>query len=214
MLMIIDIDAELQTSDRDRILLQITVERDTGADSSLHPSLSSTYEPIFSPLMQAELERIGQKQEKPPGTGIDLSRYEASALELPARTSPHSDEREPNLLPEWRQTLRRAYGLDTFLNGRLTNLSLLETYGKNAWLIGNSQLEDELESLERELTEAKIAAELVEEERRRKQDDAKGEMEGLDESWRIGVRGLVEVALATEGLRKEILQRRRAGAAG
>lgn len=89
------------------------------------------------------------------GTGIDLARYEASALEAPERTSPHSDERDPELLVQWRQTLQRAYGLNTYLGGRLTNLSLLETYGKNAWLIGNSQLEDILKSLEADLAAAK-----------------------------------------------------------
>ena len=54
----------------------------------------------------------------------------------------------------------------------------------------------------------------VEEERRMKQDGVRGEMQGLEESWRRGVRGLVEVELATEGLRQDILAKRRAGAVG
>jgi pre-mRNA-splicing factor SPF27 len=94
------------------------------------------------------------------------------------------------------------------------NLSLLEIYGKNAWLIGNSQLEDILSGLEAELAETKHKAEEVDEQRRKKQDIVKGEMAGLEESWKSGVRGIVEVELATEGLRQEILARRRAGAVG
>jgi pre-mRNA-splicing factor SPF27 len=165
-------------------------------------------------LLEAEFERIAQEVERPAGTGVDVSRYEASALEAPERTSPHSDERDPELLAQWRQTLQRAYGLKTYLDGRSMNLSLLEIYGKNAWLIGNSQLEDILRGLEAELAETKHKAEEVDEQRRKKQDIVKGEMAGLEESWKSGVRGIVEVELATEGLRQEILARRRAGAVG
>jgi pre-mRNA-splicing factor SPF27 len=75
-------------------------------------------------------------------------------------------------------------------------------------------LEDILKSLEKELVEMKRQAEDLEEQRRRKQEGAKGEMEGLEQSWKTGVRGIVEVELATESLRQEILARRRAGAVG
>jgi pre-mRNA-splicing factor SPF27 len=213
-LTIADIDTELQPQDRSAIIAQIRAELPSEASTTLHPSIPDAYEPKFGPLIEAELARIEQKREKPVGTGIDVERYEASALEAPERTSPHSDEHDPELLAQWRQTLQRAYGLKTYLDGRLTNLSLLETYGKNAWLIGNSQLEDILRGLERELAEMKRQAEEVEEQRRRKQGGARGEIEGLEESWKRSVRGIVEVELATENLRQEILARRRAGAVG
>jgi pre-mRNA-splicing factor SPF27 len=91
---------------------------------------------------------------------------------------------------------------------------LLETYGKNAWLIGNSQLEEELKVLQREVEGVKGQLEVVDEERRRKMEGVKAEMEGLEDGWRRGVRGIVEVELATEGLRREVLERKRAGAGG
>ena len=49
----------------------------------------------------------------------------------------------------------------SYLSGRLTNLSLLEEFGKNAWLISNSQLEDILRDLEKELLEQKEAVENI-----------------------------------------------------
>ena len=120
----------------------IQAELESEDSSTLHPSITAAREPRFSELVQGEHERILAGQ--PKQGGIDLSRYEASALEAPSNTSPHSDEKSPELLAKWRETLQRAYGLNTYLNGRVTNLSLLETYGKTAWLIGNSQLEDDM----------------------------------------------------------------------
>lgn len=158
-----------------------------------------------------ELDRVATKGKL---EGIDVSRYEASALEAPSNTSPHSDERNPQLLEQWRTTLQRAYGLKTYLDGRYTNLSLLETYGKNAWLISNAGLEEELKALQKEVEEMKNQSEIVEEQRRARQANVKAEMEGLEDSWKKGVRGIVEVELASEQVRAEILTKRRAGAVG
>jgi pre-mRNA-splicing factor SPF27 len=71
-----------------------------------------------------------------------------------------------------------------------------------------------LKSLQREVEVVKGQVEIVEEQRRGKLEGVKAEMEGLEESWRRGVRGIVEVELATEGLRREVLERKRAGAGG
>jgi len=110
--------------------------------------------------------------------------------------------------------MQRAYASSTYLSSRLTNLSLLETYGKNAWLIGNSQLEQMLKDLEGDLAGAKRATEGVEEERRFRQEGVRAEMETLEQSWKKSIRSIVEVEIAIEGLRQEILERRRAGVGG
>lgn len=206
-----DIDTEVTPTQRTSILAQIAAARSPDASTTLHPSIPSSSPPSFSPLIEAELERVAQKA---PLNGIDLTPYESSALEAPTNTSPHSDEKDPELLAQWRTTLQRAYGLNTYLQGRYTNLSLLETYGKNAWLISNAQLEEELKSLTRELEVLKNEAENVEEGRRRRQEGVRAEMEGLDASWKNGVEKIVEVELAVEGLRREVLERKRAGAGG
>ncbi|KAF2418963.1 BCAS2 family protein [Tothia fuscella] len=206
------IDGEIDSTTRESIISLIHAERPKDWETTLHPNIPETQEPKFTPLLQSELERRSQGQ--PFTGGVDKSRYEGEALGPPSRTTPHSDTSNPELLTQWRTVLQRAYSTSTYLTGRNTNLSLLETYGKNAWLIGNSQLENILKGLEVDLVEAKRRLEGVEEERRARMEGVKAEMEGLDGSWRGGLRGIVEVEVATEGLRREILERRRAGVGG
>ena len=130
--------------------------------------------------------------------GIDLSRYEA-----PERPSDNS------ATEDWRSSLRKAYTSSSYLSGRVAHLSLLDELGKNAWLIGNSQLEDMLKDLEKELAELKAATENVNKARKAEQEGSKGQFEGLEETWKRGVGKIIEVHLATEGLRRTILDRRR-----
>ena len=92
---------------------------------------------------------------------------------------------------------------------RHENLALLEENGKNAWLIGNTQLEDILRGIEKELTETKETAEAVNKERKIAQEASKGELVGLEESWKRVVGAILDVELAGEGLRMQILEQRR-----
>lgn len=115
-------------------------------------------------------------------------------------------------MEKWRAALRKAYTSSSYLSGRLANLALLEELGKNAWLISNSQLEDILRDLEKEFTEMKAAVENVNKERKAAQSGARGEINGLEETWKRGVGKIIEVQVAAEGLRREILERRRAHA--
>ena len=105
--------------------------------------------------------------------------------------------------------MRLAYTSSNYLSGRNTNLALLETYGKNAWLVANWHQEAILKGLESELADVKATSEAVAEENRRRQDAAAAELNVLEESWKKGVRGVVEVQVATEGLRQEVLDKRR-----
>lgn len=86
---------------------------------------------------------------------------------------------------------------------------MLEENGKNAWLIGNSQLEDILRGLEKELAETKEAVENVNKERKIAQEAGMGELVGLEETWKRGVGAILDVELAAEGLRLKILEQRR-----
>ncbi|XDG04403.1 hypothetical protein ABKA04_004018 [Annulohypoxylon sp. FPYF3050] len=172
------------------------------AEASTTPSPQSTLpplrEPKFSPLITDELSRIASKT---PLAAIDLSRYEAP--------SPPSS---PTLSPTTLQTtLSRAYTAQTYLLGRQAHLQLLETYGKNAWLIGNWQLEAEVQALERELAETKKEIDVVNIQRRRAQDEVGGELKGLDETWKKGVSKVLETEIATEGLRQQVLEKQRGG---
>jgi pre-mRNA-splicing factor SPF27 len=191
-----DIDIDVSEKERARIGRILAAELPSDAHSILHPSMPA--EPEFNPppLMRQELER--KAAGLPAAGGIDLSRYEAP--EGPA------DEKD---VAAWRTTLQRAYASNTYLSGRVSNLSLLEELGKNAWLIGNSQLEDILRQLEKELEELKTATVNVNKSRKAAQEGSRGEMAGLEESWRHGIGRVLEVEVAAEEIRQQILHKRR-----
>ena len=163
--------------------------------TTLHPSLPVQKESHFSDLIEAEHARITAGQ--PKEGGIDLSRYEA--LDAP----------EKGDLAAWKATLQQAYASTEYLRGREINLGLLETYGKNAWLIGNDQLEDILKYLEKDVETMKLEQEAVEGQRKAMQENVAGEMQNLEEGWKTGVGRMIEAQAAAERLRQEILERKR-----
>ncbi len=146
-------------------------------------------------MIRQELER---KAAGPITGGIDLSRYEEP--EGP------SDDNNPEA---WKRPLATAYTSSVYLSGRISNLSLLEELGKNAWLIGNSQLETILRQLEKELEGLKAATENVNKSRKAAQEGSRGEIMGLEESWKRGIGRILEADLAVEELRRRILDERR-----
>jgi pre-mRNA-splicing factor SPF27 len=79
--------------------------------------------------------------------------------------------------------------------------------------VANSQLEDVLRGLEREVVHAGQEVERVNHERKTAQEGVRGEMEGLEEAWRGGVGRAVEAQVAAEGLRAEAGRARRGGKA-
>ncbi|CCX07002.1 Similar to Pre-mRNA-splicing factor SPF27; acc. no. Q6PBE2 [Pyronema omphalodes CBS 100304] len=145
--------------------------------------LPEAHTPSFSPAISTELDRISRGE--PFTGGIDLSRYN------PSTTSPDL------------AALQSAYTSFQHVSSRLTNLSLLSEFGKNAWLIHNSQLEGLLKSLEEELMALKTNVEVTNKERKGAQLDVKDQMERLDERWKKAVGRVLEVELATEQLRRE-----------
>lgn len=143
-------------------------------------------------------------------SAIDLARYED--LDAPPNTSPTSDEDRPEVLAQWDSALRKAYTSSEYVNARLTELGLLEKFGKNAWLIGNSQQEDILKGIEADLADVRKQHEEVEAMRRQQQESVHGEIKTLEETWKQGVGRVLEAEVAAEGLKQQILEKRRAGA--
>lgn len=121
---------------------------------------------------------------------------------MPSSTSAPSD---------WHSALRAAYTSREYLAQRSANLALLKQYGKDAWLIGNEQLEAELRAVERELAAVKEEVERVEEERRALQGGVRGEIQGLEEAWRDSVGRAIRTEVDAERLRGEILAKRSGG---
>lgn len=173
------------------------IRADISKQNVLHPSIPPLRDFDTSPAVQAELESLGAGQ--PAKQGIDLSRYDA--MDAPQKGD----------IEGWRATLAQAYASAEYLRGRELNLGLLETFGKNAWLISNSQLEDILRDLERDVKAAKDELSNVEEERRTMQSSVAGEMQSLQDTWRQGVGRMIEVQVAGERVRQEILARHRQG---
>jgi pre-mRNA-splicing factor SPF27 len=173
-------------------------------DDPDHALLTPLYEPVFSPAIKAELERIAAKR---PLKALELSRYEAQD------SPPLSNQADPRAeQSELRTALSRAYTSATFLQARRAELALLDSFGKNAWLVGNWQLEAEVKALEAELAETKREVDLLAVKRREAQEAVAGEIGTLEETWRKGVAKVLETEVAAEGLRREILDRRRAAA--
>lgn len=180
--------------------------------SQPHPSLIpaiSSYTPQFAASVEKEHERL-QLDPSSKLAAIDLKRYED--LEAPPNTTPTSDEDRPELLERWNAALKKAHTSSEYVQGRLIQLGLLEKFGKNSWLVGNSQLEHVLKALEAELADVRKEQENTEVTRRGQQESVGGELTTLEETWKTGVGRVLETEVAAEGLKQQILERRRAGA--
>ena len=197
------IDTEPTASERAAAQNLIDLESNMATPDAAHLSVPPLAPQNFTPAMELEFKRLASKQ---PLSAIQLSRYEAVE---PPRTSPHSDEKDPQSLEQWKEALKRAYISQSYLTQRQTNLALLEKYGKNGWLVGNSQLEDVLRALEMELAERKTEIDGVVVERKGAQENVGGEVKGLEETWKRGVGRILETEVAAERVRREILERRR-----
>lgn len=178
------------------------IEAELAADhaTTLHPNLPPARATQFSALVEQEHARLAAGAPKTPG--LDLSRYEL--LDPPEGGAAAADP-----AAAWQPVLQQAYASAQYLKARETNLGLLEAYGKNAWLISNSRVEDELRGLEKEVEAARLEGEQVAQARRALEQAAAGEMEGLEQSWRVGVGRMIETQAAAEGLRQQILERKR-----
>ena len=201
---LVDADSDISSADRVRIALEIELELAPECHSKPHPSLPRLPEPKFPLLIANELERLASGD--PARKGIDTGRYEA--LEPPS-TDPTSDENRPETVSAWREVLRRAYTSSSYLQSRLSNLALLEEFGKNAWLVANAQSEDVLRGIEKELMETKASADRVNQARKIEQLAAKGELDTLNQSWTDGIGRIIETEVAAERIRLEVLRRRR-----
>lgn len=204
---LIHLDPEPTPTEREAIERLIQAEITPGSSGTLHPSIRARLESAYDSsqhAMKASLQNFAETgQARKSDEGIDSTRYE----EVAAPT----DRNDP---AAWRDSIQAAYKLQSYLDGRTQNLEALDEYGKNAWLMGNFELENELRSLEKELKGAQKRVQEIDEERRVKQEGCAGEMEALGETWRGSLGRAIEAEVETEKLRKKILEVRRAKAGG
>ncbi|KAG7288653.1 hypothetical protein NEMBOFW57_005007 [Staphylotrichum longicolle] len=192
------IDPDPTPTDRAAAEALIAAERALVPDDPHHallpPPPSETTHPFLTPLLAAELDRLAASPDPSKSKlagALDLSRYEAP--DPPANPTPETLQ----------STLARAYTAQSYIASRRAHLALLDSYGKNAWLVGNYQLEGELRALERELAEARREIDLVTLRRKEAQGQAGPEMRSLEDAWRSGVGRVLEAEAAAEGLRRE-----------
>jgi pre-mRNA-splicing factor SPF27 len=156
-----------------------------------HPGLPEEQNVTFSDGIAKELSRHAAGQ--PLEGGIDRSRYQEP-------DEPSADDDAET----WRKSLRSAYISGAYLEGRHINLALLEEFGKNAWLLGNSQLDGILKDLDRELAQLKEEVDSVNRDRKLAQEGSKGEILALEDTWKKGIGRVIEVQLATDQLRQQV----------
>lgn len=145
----------------------------------------------MTPVLQQEIDRVASG--KPFTNGIDLTRYQSS--------DEISAESDVGLV---KSALSTAYANIAYLQGRQTNIALLEEYGKNAWLISNSHLDDIQKRLDAELASTKEQSENINRIRKGTQEDSKGELMSLDDTWKEAIGKIVETQLATDALKQEL----------
>lgn len=204
------------TSDEARANALVLIAADiqsAGIDmSQTHPSIIpaiAAYTPHYSTAIEQEHARL-QADPTSKLSAIDLKRYEE--LEAPPNTDSTSDEDRPELLARWNDALQRAHTSSGYVQSRLTELGLLEKFGKNQWLVGNAQSEDILKALEAELAAITKEKADVHQARQTQQESVGGELRILEETWSNGVGQVLKTQVAAEGLKQQILERRRAGA--
>ncbi|KAF3918806.1 hypothetical protein AA313_de0208550 [Arthrobotrys entomopaga] len=204
------IDRPLTPTVTAQINALIQAELDPSHSTTPHPSLPLLPSPVFSDLIEPELERLSQGQ--PFTGGVDPSRYEPqSKPSTDPSSSSSSSSSSSEEQDQWRNALQQAYTTQTHLSNRVTNLTLLSSFGQNSWLIGNSQMEGVLGQLERELVALKEETDVTNRERKRKQVEVQGEMERLERRWKEGVGKVLEIEVASEMVFRETLEKRRGG---
>ncbi|CAK7220456.1 hypothetical protein SCUCBS95973_004162 [Sporothrix curviconia] len=194
------VDPEPTPAQREAAEALIAAERATVPDDPHHALLRPLYEPNLTLAMKEAVQRHADTKAKgvkpEPLRAIDMSRYEM-------------DEDTPEDNDATVVAVTKAYTSQTYLRGRRAHLALLDRFGKNAWLVSNWQAEADLKSLEADLAETRKAVDLVTVQRQRAQNEAAGELQSLEETWRTGVGRVLETEAAAEELRLQILDTRR-----
>lgn len=159
---------------------------------SQHPSLPKL-RPSSSELSKETsdwIDHVGSGIESEKYPRIDLSRYTN-----PFDESTQSSSSNPSL--------KNAYIALAYAQDRLENLSMLEEYGKNQWLVGNDELDQTVSQLEAAVREERAALELTQQERRTRQENSKVTMEYLEKRWVEGIRNVVDVNIAVLQLKQQ-----------
>lgn len=144
------------------------------------------------PLLAAELARVESHQPIPP---LDQIRYQ-----LPAPSEDNQTEEA------WNNAVKNAKAQLEHQRIRHTNLSLLQSYGPNAWKINNYLLESSATRLEKAVEELKERTVQVNRERKNAQSIAGAQLTALETRWTELISNVLQIELANVALEAEISQ--------
>ncbi|KAH0590390.1 Pre-mRNA-splicing factor SPF27 [Termitomyces sp. J132] len=184
-------DDDLQKYPDLKLKVEQELAREPKPPSALHPRVPPPFE-FFSNnvLLRAEFERVESHQ---PFPSLDSLRYQ-----LPAPSStPGTDE-------EWKAALQNAHAQLEHQKIRLTNLTLLQNYGPNAWRIHNYLLEAVAKQSEKALEDLKQLTVEVNRERKNNQDHLGKQLTSLETRWTELISSVLQIEMANVALDAEI----------
>ncbi|PBK77085.1 uncharacterized protein ARMOST_09234 [Armillaria ostoyae] len=164
--------------------------RQSKPPSTVHPRVPPPYE-LFSknPLLKAELERVESHQ---PFPSLDTVRYQ-----LPTPSLPGTDD-------EWQTAIQNARSQLEHQRLRQTNLTLLQTYGPNAWRTQNYLLENTAKQVEQALEELKELTVEVNRSRKNNQTELGNQLTSLETRWTDLISNVLQIEMANVALDIEI----------
>ncbi|KAL1661918.1 Pre-mRNA-splicing factor SPF27 [Schizophyllum commune] len=184
-------DKDLETLPELRDKVDSEIAKEMGRRDVIHPKVPPEFE-LFKgkPLLKAELTRIESHK---PFPSLDTLRYQ-----LPAPTSmPATDE-------EWKKALDNAHAQLEHQRTRQTNVSLLQTYGANAWRIHNYLLETTAKNAEKALEELKEQITDVNRERKNTQTKLGEQITSLEHRYVELISSVLQIEMANVALEAEI----------
>lgn len=170
------IDPEISAEERAAVAQLIEHEVESPTTASLHPDLPA----IRPSRLSSELEDYVANISTQGGSGIDASRYTLTDKDI--------------------TDTRKLYLLAFYAQQRRENLELLTQYGKNQWLLGNDQFEQDLKALELALQADGGRVRQLAIERETQQNDVRVTFEYLETKWRESLKNVVDVNVACLGL--------------
>jgi hypothetical protein len=184
-------DNDLETFPELQALLDKELTREPKPPAALHPNVPAPFEPFSKhPLLQAELARVDSRQ---PLSAIDNLRYQ-----LPTPTTDGAS------VDEWKAALQNAYAQLEHQRLRQINLTLLQTYGTNAWRIHNYLQEADAVQAEKFLEQYKERVVDLNRERKNFQTNIGKQLTSLETRWTELISSILQIEMANIAVDGEI----------
>ncbi|KAH9947677.1 breast carcinoma amplified sequence 2 [Amylocystis lapponica] len=186
-----DNDLERHPILKDKVAKELAREAQSSQSQTLHPRVPPPVT-LFAknPLLAAELERVESHQPLHP---LDTSRYQ-----LPGPTEQPANEEK------WKEALDNARAQLEHQRLRQINLSLLQSYGGNAWRVHNYLTEATAKNAEKALEELQNLTTEVNRDRKNFQTTIGNQLTSLETRWTELISSILQIEMANVALEGEI----------